>query len=154
MLFPSKAEPQKRARCDHLQMNDSKASELDKVDQGVTGGKKSTSLIWKKVGPFLWPTFRHQPKNKLVLEKRDSLLRPIRTKEASNLLSIKINNISKKKLRCTNFWGMALARKRKSSWDAKWSETPNLRNFNESDGRKSSQFNELASRTSLEKLSV
>ena len=53
MEFPSKAEPQKRARCDHLQMNDSKASELDKVDQGVTGGKKKRVMNWKKVGPFL-----------------------------------------------------------------------------------------------------
>ena len=57
MEFPSKAEPQKRrhvrARCDHLQMNDSKASELDKVDQGVTDGKKKRVMNWKKVGPFL-----------------------------------------------------------------------------------------------------
>ena len=50
MEFPSKAEPQKGARCDNLQMNDSKASELDKVDQG---GKKKRVMNWKKVGPFL-----------------------------------------------------------------------------------------------------
>ena len=45
---------------------------------------------------FFDQPLRHKPKNKLVLEKRDSLLRPGLTKEASNLLSIKINNISKK----------------------------------------------------------